>query len=46
MEKLKKLNFTGPITIEREISGPKQEADIRASKKFLEDLIDRVYGTA
>jgi sugar phosphate isomerase/epimerase len=41
---LKKLNFTGPITIEREISGPKQEADIRASKKFLENLIDRTYG--
>lgn len=44
MEGLKKLNFTGPITIEREISGPKQEADIRASKAFLEKLIDRVYG--
>src|SRR6185312_800611 len=44
MEGLKKLNYTGPITIEREISGPKQEADIRASKAFLEKLIDRVYG--
>jgi L-ribulose-5-phosphate 3-epimerase len=43
---LKKLNFTGPITIEREISGPKQEADLRASKKFLEALIDRSYGKA
>lgn len=44
MEGLKKLNYTGPITIEREISGPKQEADIRESKAFLEKLIDRVYG--
>jgi L-ribulose-5-phosphate 3-epimerase len=43
---LKNLNFTGPITIEREISGPKQEADLRASKKFLEGLIDRSYGSA
>lgn len=43
---LKKLNYTGPITIEREISGPKQEADLRASKKFLENLIDRSYGKA
>jgi L-ribulose-5-phosphate 3-epimerase len=43
---LKSLNFTGPITIEREISGPKQEADLRASKKFLEGLIDRYYGKA
>jgi sugar phosphate isomerase/epimerase len=44
MQGLKRLNFVGPITIEREISGPKQEADIRASKKFLENLIDRTYG--
>jgi L-ribulose-5-phosphate 3-epimerase len=43
---LRKLNYTGPITIEREISGPKQEADLRASKKFLEDLIARSYGNA
>jgi len=43
---LKELNYTGPITIEREISGPKQEADLRASKKFLEKLIDRSYGKA
>jgi sugar phosphate isomerase/epimerase len=43
---LKALNYTGPITIEREISGPKQEADLRASKTFLENLIDRSYGKA
>jgi L-ribulose-5-phosphate 3-epimerase len=41
---LRKLNYTGPITIEREISGNRQEADIRASKAYLERLIDRTYG--
>lgn len=46
IQRLKSLNYTGPITIEREISGPKQEADLRASKKFLEDLIDKSYGAA
>jgi sugar phosphate isomerase/epimerase len=37
--KLAQLSYTGPITIEREISGPSQEADIRASKLYLEKLI-------
>jgi L-ribulose-5-phosphate 3-epimerase len=41
---LKKLNYTGPVTIEREISGAKQGADIKDSKKYLEELIDRYYG--
>ena len=36
---LKRVGYRGPITIEREISGPRQAEDIRASKKFLEDLI-------
>ena len=40
-EGLRRLNYTGPITIEREISGPEQERDIAASKKFLEQLIDK-----
>jgi sugar phosphate isomerase/epimerase len=43
IQKLKALNYTGPITIEREISGAKQEADIRSAKAFLEDLINRTY---
>lgn len=42
--KLRELNYTGPITIEREISGPKQESDIRASQTYLQGLIDRSYG--
>ncbi len=44
IERLKDLLYTGPITIEREISGPQQEADIRNSKAFLQNLIDRAYG--
>lgn len=43
IRKLKQLNYTGPITIEREIRGPEQAADIRASKDFLERLIDQIY---
>lgn len=41
---LRRLSYSGPITIEREISGSEQEADIRASKVYLERLIDREYG--
>jgi L-ribulose-5-phosphate 3-epimerase len=44
MTKLHGLNYTGPITIEREISGPKQESDIRDSRLYLQNLIDRAYG--
>jgi L-ribulose-5-phosphate 3-epimerase len=44
MRRLRQLSYSGPITIEREISGPQQEADIRASKAYLERLIEREYG--
>ena len=37
--KLKKLGYDGAITIEREISGEKQIADILTAKKRLEDWI-------
>jgi L-ribulose-5-phosphate 3-epimerase len=37
--RLKQLKYGGAITIEREISGPKQAADIRESKEYLEKLI-------
>lgn len=40
---LHQLSYTGPITIEREISGARQQADIRASKQYLEHLIDQIY---
>src|SRR3954452_10012920 len=42
--KLRDLKYTGPITIEREISGPRQETDIGASRTYLQGLIDDAYG--
>lgn len=43
---LSQLSYTGPITIEREISGPGQEKDIRASSQYLTELIERQYRSA
>lgn len=43
LRKLHALNYTGPITIEREISGARQEADIRTSIAYLQRLIDSIY---
>ena len=43
-QKLRALQYAGPVTIEREISGPRQEMDIRESQEFLTKLIDREYG--
>ncbi len=37
--RLKAAGYRGPLTIEREISGPKQAEDIRAAKAFLEKLV-------
>lgn len=37
---LKSCGYDGPITIEREISGDQQKADIIYAKKFLEDIIN------
>jgi sugar phosphate isomerase/epimerase len=37
--RLKGLGYTGPLTIEREISGPRQLEDIREEKQYLEKLI-------
>ena len=39
VERLKQLNYRGAVTIEREISGPEQIEDVRASKIYLEKLI-------
>ena len=36
---LKQIGYRNPLTIEREISGEKQTADILASKAYLEKLI-------
>jgi len=37
--RLKEVGYRGPVTIEREINGPRQTEDILASKRFLEKLI-------
>ncbi|MEN6604177.1 MAG: sugar phosphate isomerase/epimerase family protein [Bryobacteraceae bacterium] len=39
VKRLKEAGYRGALTIEREISGPKQTQDILASKAFLEKLI-------
>lgn len=44
--KLCALHYAGPITIEREISGSRQEADIRASITYLQNLINTTYAKA
>src|SRR5581483_2401802 len=41
IRKLKELSYSGPITIEREITGARQQTDIRDSKVYLEELIRR-----
>ena len=38
-QRLKGLNYRGPVTIEREISGPQQLEDVRREKIYLEKLI-------
>jgi len=43
LSKLKELNYTGSLTIEREISGPQQIRDIKKGKKYLEELIQTIY---
>ncbi len=40
--RLTEIGYTGPLTIEREISGEQQVADIRAAKALLEKLIGDV----
>ena len=42
-KKLKDVNYTRTITIEREIEGPQQTADILQSKIFLQKLIDKNF---
>ena len=40
IKKLKSVGYDGPLTIEREISGEKQIADIKAAKILLEKLME------
>jgi L-ribulose-5-phosphate 3-epimerase len=37
--RLKEMKYPGAVTIEREISGPRQMDDLRAAKEYLEKLI-------
>jgi len=39
MRRLKACGFTGPVTIEREISGPDQIADIKHAIQLLDPLL-------
>lgn len=43
-KRLKELQYNSYVTIEREIDGDKQTEDIRHAKKYLENIIERVYG--
>jgi sugar phosphate isomerase/epimerase len=40
--RLKELGYTGPLTIEREISGPQQFRDIMQEKAYLEKLVAKL----
>ena len=39
IKRLKEVGYRGPLTIEREISGPRQTEDVRAAKAYLEKLV-------
>jgi len=41
INKLKKIGYTGPLTIEREISGERQMRDILEAKELLERLVSK-----
>ena len=41
--KLQKLGYQGAITIERETSGPKQIADVKREKLYLERVLSKVH---
>lgn len=43
-KRLKELQYNSYVTIEREIDGDKQTEDIRHAKKYLENIIEKVYG--
>jgi L-ribulose-5-phosphate 3-epimerase len=43
LKRLKALNYHGPMTIEREIEGAQQQADILSSKSYLQKRIAEAY---
>lgn len=42
--RLKELGYDSHVTIEREISGPQQLADILDARNYLQTIIDDIYG--
>jgi sugar phosphate isomerase/epimerase len=42
--KLRKLGYTGAVTIERETSGPQQIEDVKNEKAYLERVLHEVMG--
>ena len=44
--KLQRLGYTGAVTIEREISGPQQIADVKQEKAYLERILVEVREAA
>ena len=44
--KLKELGYDSHVTIEREIDGEQQTADILEARAYLQTLIDEIYGSA
>jgi sugar phosphate isomerase/epimerase len=42
LPRLKELGYSGPLTIEREISGPQQFEDIKLEKVYLENLVAKL----
>ena len=45
LRKLKELNFSGEMVIEREISGEQQAADIKMAITYLEGILDSLNKT-
>jgi L-ribulose-5-phosphate 3-epimerase len=43
LARLKDLGYKGAVTIEREISGPKQMEDLKKEKVYLENIINRLW---
>lgn len=44
IRRLKEVGYTGPLTIEREISGEQQTKDILAAREYLQNILNEVYG--
>jgi L-ribulose-5-phosphate 3-epimerase len=42
--KLRKIGYTGAVTIERETSGPQQVEDVKNEKAYLEQVLHEVMG--